>query len=250
MLLALLLAAAVEPLTLSLPPFEATGLPEGEAAYWAALFANGMRQQGVALVPDGGIDGTVRGQISRVASSGVRVDLRAQDPEGVVLAAFSMTAQKQGEVPELLQRAAQEISGELFRRTHRMPVPQKAEGLPPAPDPPSAATRLRPGVALGIVVAVLGAGALAGGIGLVVTARNQLSAVARGTPSSYFAAQQEARGAKDLSTVGSVLLGTGGVLFVGGLLYALYSGRVDTFFSITAMLAPEAQGIGFTGVFP
>ncbi len=249
--LALLLLASPEPLTFAMPAFEASDLPAEEVAYWSAVFANGLRQQGIKVVAADAEapDGTVRGELTRVAQSGARVDLRVLQPDGRALAAFSMTAQSQGEISEVLQRAAQELAGELYRRTQRVPSRQKAEPLPPAPAAP-VSTKLKPGVGIGIALALLGAGALGGGAYLLVTSRSQLSAVARGEPASYFAAQQQAQSARDLSIVSVVLLGTGGVLAAGGIFYALYSGRVNTFFNVSAMLAPGGGGLSISGAFP
>lgn len=247
--LALLLAAAPDPLTLSLPPFEAQGLPEGEATYWSAVLANGLRRQGIRVVPADGADGTLQGQLSRVAAAGWQMDLRVVAPDGQVLARFSMTAQSQSEANEVMQRASQELSAELFGRLQRLPVPQKQEPAPAPPEPP-ATSKIRPGVVLGIVIAVLGAGGLAGGGALIVTARSSLGAVAQGRPGSYFLAQQQANEAKNLSTVGGVLAITGGVLFAGGLLYALYSGKVNTFFTVSGLLAPDGGGLVLSGVLP
>lgn len=247
--LALLLAAAPDPLTLSLTPFEAEGLPEAEAPYWSAVLANGLRRQGIRVVPSDGVDGSLHGQLSRVAASGLQVDLRVLSPDGQVLARFSMTAQSQSEANEVMQRASQELSSELFRRLERLPVPQKQEAVPVPPEPP-ATSKIRPGIVLGIVIAVLGAGGLAGGGALVVTSRSSLGAVAQGRPVSYFAAQQQANEAKNLSTVGGVLAITGGVLFAGGLLYALYSGKVNTFLTVSGLLAPDGGGLVLGGVLP
>ncbi len=246
---ALLLLAAPEPLRLTGPALDAPALPEGDARYWQAFFANQLRQQGIAVGPAESPDGAITGQLARLGSEGLQISIGVQSPAGETLAAFTETAHTADEIRGQLQRAAQELAGELFRRLQRRPVPQKAEPLPEAPAR-SVSSRLQPGVLGGVGVAVLGAAAAGAGLGLYLMAKDKLSAVARGAPASYFAAQQQANDARTLSTISVAVLGTGGLVFVCGVLYALYSGRVNTFIAVSPYAVPGESGVALTGALP
>lgn len=254
LLLALSLIAAspepAQPLTVTLAPFASEGVPEAELAYWSAYFANQLRVQGIRVAATPEPDAAISGTLTRTGDAGLRISLKASAAgEGVTLAAVSMTAQTRGEIVDVLQRSAQEFAAVLFPKLNRVPVPQKAEALPEAPAVRTT-TRLPPGLAMGVAVVVLGAGgAIAGGV-LLVMSKNQLAAVARGVPTSYFSAQQEASNAKSLSTASAVLLGVGGAMLAGGLLYSLYSARVDTFLTVSGLVLPGQGGLVFSGAWP
>lgn len=247
---ALSLCAQPEPISVAMPAFEIAGVPDNEVAYWRAVLANHFRVQGVRVF-DADPDAVLAGAFTRVAAAGLRVDLNVSKT-GIEkpIAAVSMTAQNPKEVSDVLRRAAQELSAELFTALARPPVAQKQEPLPEAPAAPVEQRRLPSGVGLGVALGVVGAGgAIAGGV-LLAMARGQLSAVARGQPGSYFDAQQQAAAARNQALVSTVALAAGGAVFVAGVMYALYSAKVNTFFTISASLAPDGGGLGVSGVWP
>jgi len=249
MLLALLLLAAPEPLRLTTPALEATGVSEEETRYWAGYFANALRKQGIAVGAVEAPDAVVTGTLARVGVSGLQLSLRAERPSGEALAAFTETAQSGSEIPYHFDRASQEFAALLFTKLQRRPVQQKPEALPEAP---AAATRSRlsPGVLAGVGLAVLGAAGVGAGLGVYFMAKDKLGAVARGVPASHFAAQQQASEARTLSTISVAVLGVGGLVFVCGVLYGLYSGRVNTFITLSPYAAPGEGGLVWSGAFP
>lgn len=245
---ALLLFAAPDPLRLTTPALEVTGVPDEEARYWAAYFSNALRKQGMEVGAVEAPDGVVTGSLMRLGVSGMQISLRVERPSGEALAAFTDAAQTGSEIQGHFQRASQEFAAELFVRLKKRPVLQKPEALPEAPVT-ATRTSVSSGVLVAVGIAVAGAAVAGAGLGLFVTAKDKLAAVARGVPATYYAAEQQAAEARTLSTVSVALLGTGGLLFVCGVLYGLYSGRVNTFIVFSPYALPGEGGLALSGAF-